>query len=90
MKNNNVKTLEYSFKAAYVSVPRNCIGKVKRELKEIFQIISDEQIYSRINGKVEPKLRDARAVEELFKSYGIKVEWGKAPETFINEPAESN
>ena len=32
---------------------------------------------NRLNGKVEPKVSEAKAIEETFAKYGIKEVWGE-------------
>jgi len=85
MEENSEKTLntagEYSFRCAYDSLPKNKLGEARRKIKEILGVKTDKAVYDRIAGKPEPKMSEAKAIELLFKSYGIKLVWGeKQPE----------
>ena len=37
---------------------------------------SDKAVYDRIAGRTEPKLSEAQAIEQIFKSHGITIVWG--------------
>ena len=66
---------QYSFRFAYDSLPRNKQPEARKKIKEIFGIISDQQLYKRIDGDIEPKISEAQEVMRYFSSFGIKISW---------------
>lgn len=72
-----VKTPEYSFQYSYNCLPKNKMGEVRNKIREIIGTTTEKSVYDRICGFIEPRVSEARAFEQLFKTYGIKIEWGK-------------
>lgn len=81
MEENSEKTLntpgEYSFRSAYDSLPKKKLGEARKKIKQILNVTTDKSVYARIAGTPEPKVSEAKAIEQLFRSYGIKVIWGE-------------
>jgi len=66
---------QYSFRYHYDSLPRNKQPEARQRIKDIFGIISDQQLYKRIDGEIEPKISEAQEVVRYFSTYGIKINW---------------
>jgi hypothetical protein len=81
MENNNVKTLQkvYSLKEAYESIPKKQIVTVREALRVIVGTKDVQNVYLFINGRQEPKIIQAIAMNLLFADYGIEIQWGKTP-----------
>ncbi len=80
MAENSENTLsgnsEYSFRAAYDSLPKNKLREARKKIGRIFNVRTDKSVYERINGVYEPKVGQAKAINHLFKTFGVKVTWG--------------
>lgn len=78
MNNNSEKTPNpFSFRFSYDSMPRKKQIEVRKQLRQLFGVKGDASVYLRINGDIEPKASEVKAIEQIFKSYGVKVVWGK-------------
>lgn len=53
------------------------ISNVKSEVMSALGITTNVAWLNRLNGKVEPKVSEAKAIEETFAKYGIKEVWGE-------------
>ena len=53
------------------------ISNVKHEIMITLGITTNVAWLNRLNGKVEPKVSEAKAIEETFAKYGIKEVWGE-------------
>jgi trehalose utilization protein len=73
---SSLKTNPFSFRAAFDSLPRNKQSEVKRKIMNIIHVTTEKSVWDRINGNIEPKVSEAKAFEQLFRSYGIKIVWG--------------
>ena len=73
---NELNLKDYSFRYAYNSLPKNKMGEVRKRIKQILNVKSDKAVYDRIAGRTEPKLSEAQAIEQIFKSHGITIVWG--------------
>ena len=67
---------EYSFRCAYDCLPKNKMSEVRHKIKAILNVKSDKAVYDRIAGRTEPKISEATAIEQVFRNYGITIEWG--------------
>lgn len=54
------------------------IKEARKELMRALGITSNVSFLNRMNGKVEPKISEAKAIERVFAKYGIKNVWGRA------------
>lgn len=68
----------YSMQYAYDCLPKNKLAEFRNKIKVIIKTTTENSVYDRITGRIEPKISEAKAFELLFKSYGIKLEWGRA------------
>jgi hypothetical protein len=57
-------------------IPKGKIRQVLNELQQILGVKTDVNVYTYIRGDREPKLSEAMEIENLFRKYGIEVEWG--------------
>lgn len=81
MENNNVNTLKkvYSLKEAYGLIPKVYTGEVREKIRIIIGTKSQQNVYTYMDGTVEPKISHAIALNLLFADYGIEIQWGKEP-----------
>ena len=81
MENNNVNTLKkvYSLKEAYGQVPNVSVSEVREKIRVIIGTKRIDNVVGYINGKIEPKISHAIALNLLFANYGIEIQWGKTP-----------
>ena len=69
--------MNYSFKKGFDQVPRGKVSEVKGELMAALSVTSRPAWAARLSGKVEPKVSEARKIEEIFARHGIKQIWGE-------------
>ncbi len=69
---------EFSFEKGFNQVQKKDIQAVKQELMQALDIKTRPAWYGRLRGQVEPKVSEAKAIEEVFAKYGIKDVWGVA------------
>jgi hypothetical protein len=78
MNENSEKSPKpYSFRFAYDSLPKMKQAEVREKLRKVLGVKGNVSVYLRISGEIEPKASEAKAIEQLFKSYGIKITWGR-------------
>jgi hypothetical protein len=65
-----------SFRCALEQTPHGKYMEVKRRLKKALGIKTDAGLMFKVNGLRPVTLPQVYKVEEIFKDYGIKVEWG--------------
>jgi hypothetical protein len=66
----------YSLTEAFKSVPHGNIKDVKRDVMRVLEISAPVQLWRISNGRANPTLSQARAVEEYFKAnWGIVDVW---------------
>lgn len=70
MTNNN------SFKKGWKQLTLEQAPKVRQEICDVLGISCRTSFYPRLNGQVEPKFSEAKAIEAIFRKYGIKDIWG--------------
>lgn len=68
---------KYSFKRGFAQVRQKDIKKVKEQIMFALGLTTRVSWYARLNGDVEPKVSEARAIEAVFADYGIKDVWGE-------------
>lgn len=68
---------EYSFKRGFAQVQQKDVQKVKERIMSALGLTTRVSWYARLNGSVEPKVSEARAIEAVFSDYGIKDVWGE-------------
>lgn len=69
------KLKKYGFKNGYDQVPRCYVLKVRDEIKEALGLNCDVSFYNRLNGKIEPRVSEAEAIEKVFRKYNISSIW---------------
>lgn len=67
---------EFSFKAGFSQVKRKDAKEVRERIMQALGLTTRASWYARLNGVVEPKVSEARAIEEVFTKYGITNVWG--------------
>ncbi len=67
---------EYGFRRGYSQVRQKDAKKVMEQIKKALGITTNVSWNARLNGKVEPKMSEAKAIEEVFAEYGITEVWG--------------
>lgn len=67
---------KYSFRKGYNQVPAGKQGEVRSAIIRSLGI-AQSAFYSRLRGEVEPKVSEYRAIEAIFKKYGITDIWGE-------------
>ncbi len=68
---------QFSFQKGFSQVMQKDISNVKSEVMSALGITTSVAWLNRLNGKVEPKVSEAKAIEETFAKYGIKEVWGE-------------
>lgn len=67
---------EYGFRRGYSQVRQKDAKKVMEKIKKALGITTNVSWNARLNGKVEPKMSEAKAIEKVFAEYGITEVWG--------------
>lgn len=67
---------EYSFELGFSQVKRKDVAEVKSRIMAALGISTRSSWLSRLNGTVEPKISEAKAIEEIFADYDIEEVWG--------------
>lgn len=74
--------MDFSFQKGFSQVQQKDIANVRCKIMTALNINTRPAWYSRLYGNVEPKVTEAKAIEEIFAAYGIKEVWGALePET---------
>lgn len=68
--------MEFSFKCGFGQVKQKDAKEVRRKIMDALGLTTRASWYARLNGVVEPKLSEAKAIEEIFHAYGVKEIWG--------------
>lgn len=67
----------FSFQKGWKQLPQAKAQEAKKRISKALGLRFPSSFYYRLNGKCEPKVSEARAIEEIFHSYGIKEIWGE-------------
>ena len=67
---------EFGFKAGFSQVKRKDAKEVRERIMRALGLTTRASWYARLNGSVEPKVSEARAIEEVFGEFGITNVWG--------------
>ena len=73
---NTMSKEQFAFQLGWSQVKNRDIQKVKKELMQKLGLSSRMAFLNRVKGVVEPKVSEAKAIEETFAKYGIKEVWG--------------
>lgn len=74
--NNKNEMNKYSFKLGYEQLRRKDVKEVRERIMSALGIATREGFYPRLRGEIEPRVSEAKAIEEIFAEYGIKKVWG--------------
>lgn len=77
VKQKLLKMKSYSFKRGFDQVPVGVVKTVKSEIMAALGITTHPAWLNRLRGTTEPKVSEAQAIENVFKSHGIKEVWGE-------------
>lgn len=69
---------EFSFQKGWSQIKQGDVATVRSKLMSVLNITTRMAFLDRLNGKVEPKVTEHRAIEEIFAEYGITEIWGAA------------
>lgn len=67
---------EYSFKKGFVQLRQKDVQEAKKKIMSALGLTTRVSWNARLNGRVEPKVSEARAIEEVFAKFGITSIWG--------------
>lgn len=69
---------KYSFKKGFSQVRQKDAAEVRRRITEALNLNPESRASwkLRIDGSVEPKVSEAKAIEDIFHDYGIYEIWG--------------
>lgn len=68
----------FSFKKGWNQLRHGDVEQARNKLMDALRLTSTPPFYQRLNGKVEPKVTEAEAIERIFAEYGITEVWGEA------------
>lgn len=68
----------FSFQKGWSQVKQGEAAAVRSKLMSALNITTRMAFLDRLNGKVEPKISEHRAIEDIFQMYGIEEIWGAA------------
>ncbi len=67
---------DFSFQLGFSQVKQRDAKEVKKKIMLALDITTRSSWAIRLNGVVEPKVSEAKAIEEIFAEYGINEVWG--------------
>ena len=67
---------EFSFQKGWSQVKQGDVSTVRTKLMSALNITTRMAFLDRLNGKVEPKVTEHQAIENIFSEYGITEIWG--------------
>lgn len=76
MDGEEIDMEEFSFKLGFSQVKQKDAKEVRELIMKALGLTTRASWYSRLNGSVEPKVSEARAIEEVFTKFGITKVWG--------------
>lgn len=68
----------FSFKKGWNQLKHVDLEPARIKLMDALSLTTTPPFYQRLNGKVEPKVTEAEAIERIFAEYGITEVWGEA------------
>jgi hypothetical protein len=68
---------KYSFQKGYNKIQKGRVPTVRKAIMEALGFISLPAFYDRLRGDVEPKVSEAKAIEDIFAKEKIKDIWGE-------------
>ena len=67
----------YSFMKGWKQLPQGEMKAVRAEICKALGDVSLPTFYARLQGKPEPRISEAKAIEEIFSKRGITEIWGE-------------
>lgn len=67
---------KYSFQKGINQVPSGRKNLIRKRIMKALDLKTFASYYQRLNGNVEPKVSEAKAIEEIFSKEGVKQIWG--------------
>jgi hypothetical protein len=67
---------EFSFQKGWMQVRQRDVAAVRSKLMNALNITTGVAFLDRKNGKVEPRVSEHKAIEAIFREYGIADVWG--------------
>lgn len=67
----------FSFKRGFCQLPDEVKDEVKESIAAALRINSRMAWYNRFNGLVEPRMSEAKKIEDIFSNYNITDIWGE-------------
>lgn len=68
---------KFSFKKGWNQLQNGQTKEVKAKIIEALNLKFTTSFYPRLNGTIEPKFSEAKAIEAVFAEYGITDIWGE-------------
>ena len=75
-KNSAMSIGQFSFKKGWSQVKTVDAPEVRKKLMVALGVNSRAGFCNRMRGDIEPKITEARAIENVFAEYGITDIWG--------------
>lgn len=69
---------QFSFSLGWSQVKNGDIPECREKLMSVLNIKTRAAFLVRLKGDVEPKVSEAKAIEQVFKEFGITDVWGIA------------
>lgn len=66
----------FSFRKGWLQVKQGDVAEVRAKLMIATNTTTRMAFLNRLNGKVEPKVSEAEAIEKVFAEHKIKEVWG--------------
>ncbi|WP_352423458.1 hypothetical protein [Proteiniphilum sp.] len=78
---------KFSFKKGFGQVQQKDVSEVKTKIMSVLNIKTRPGWKYRLDGRIEPKVSEATAIEEVFAEYGITDVWGEYETECATNPA---
>ena len=69
---------EFAFQKGWSQVQNKDAATVKKKIMDALGIKTRVSWYQRLYGNIEPRISEAKVIEEIFSEYEIKEVWGAA------------
>lgn len=77
--NKKLKVMdEFAFQKGWSQVQNKDAATVKKKIMDALGIKTRVSWYQRLYGNIEPRISEAKVIEEIFSEYEIKEVWGAA------------
>lgn len=67
---------EYSFRRGYMQLAQRDVPKFREQLMRELRINTTNAWTARVYGRTEPRVSEAKTIENAFAEYGITEVWG--------------